>query len=169
MCDSSTVLGRENTLFTLTLSPTSPSPLRPTLASWVWALFFPVFPLELGRALTGCLGLNGTEARRRRSPWDFPRVCFPTPTSAVGVQSRLTQSLPHCLFPGDLWVTVSVRDFATPFCRNLERRNQLLPVPSPSATISDTPQRLVLGYPVTSKEDARFSGPSSGDHLSLKC
>lgn len=70
------------------------------------------------------------------------------------------------LAAGDLWVTVSAKDFAIPFCGNLERNNQLLPVPSPSATISDTPHRLVLGYPVTSRKHERSFGPGSGDHLS---
>lgn len=81
-------------MFTLILSLSSP--LHSGQLQYLGSLpFLPVFPPELGRALAGCSGLNGTEAHRRRSPWDFPRVCLPTPTSAVGVQSRLTQSLPH--------------------------------------------------------------------------
>lgn len=73
------------------------------------------------------------------------------------------------LVAGDLWVTVSARDFHTRFCRNLEEKNQPLPVPSPSATISDTLHTLVLGYPVTSRQHARSTGPSLGDHLSRTC
>lgn len=61
---------------------------------------------------------------------------------------------------GDPWVTASARDLATPTpCRNLERENQLLAVPSPSATISDTPQRLVSGYPATSKKGREVLWP----------
>lgn len=143
-------------------------PLKLTLVSWITAPFTRLSP-RVGQGVSWMLRVKWYRTRRRRSPWDFPRVCLPTPTSARGVQSRLTQSLSHCFFTGDLWVTVPARDFATPFCRNLERKNQPLPVPSPSATISDTPNSLLLGYPVTSRQHARSTGRGSGDHLSQTC
>lgn len=79
MCDSSTVLGRENTLFTLTLSPTSPSPLRPTLASWVWALFFSRLSPRAGQGVDWMPGVKWYRSTQAEESLGFSTCLFPHP------------------------------------------------------------------------------------------
>nr|XP_054520576.1 suppressor of cytokine signaling 2 isoform X5 [Pan troglodytes] len=54
---------------------------------------------------------------------------------------------------GDQWVTAAARDFVS-VLQDLGRKS---PIPSLSATISDTPQGLVLGFALTSRKDANPS------------
>jgi hypothetical protein len=129
---------------------------------------YPSFLQSWGRAVIGCLGLNGTGAWRRRSPRDFPRLRFPTPTPATGVQVRLTQPPSHFLFAGDLWVTASARDFAISPPGLGEKESAALH-PLPFRHHFGPPARSLFGVPSDFQQGRQpFCDLSSVDHLSLR-